>query len=414
MRRPYTPPERIAGGDWDRRADVFSLAALTHELLWARRVSGTGSRAVENLTRDSGRRSRRAARRLRACARRGSVGRFETALEFADALAARSRRVAGVVASPRQWSTRQSQHDSDADRHRDRSRRRRRRRSSGEVRPPADVSRPAVRPDDRSRSVDANGGRRPTPQLPLLDRQADVDLPISEIARAENDRYRDVEMAPAIVPQPTTSASRRSRTRRRRLSRYLDYVRDEPAGSTCGTGACRSRAPIVVRPTPPEPTLTPEPQPSVAGAAGARACRRPDARFGAGYGVGLRAGVQPRAGIRRQRRRRAGRTEFTESRGARGADSRRPPAGEPPAPRRQHRRARDAGTSSPRQPLLRAPPPRTGRPPARALDARGRASCSSTGSEYGADAGRRSRPGASAGIACASCATATSPKSGGS
>ena len=28
VRRPYTAPERIAGGEWDRRADVFSLAAL--------------------------------------------------------------------------------------------------------------------------------------------------------------------------------------------------------------------------------------------------------------------------------------------------------------------------------------------------------------------------------------------------
>src|SRR5205085_12312308 len=30
VRRPYTAPERIAGGAWDRRADVFSLAALAH------------------------------------------------------------------------------------------------------------------------------------------------------------------------------------------------------------------------------------------------------------------------------------------------------------------------------------------------------------------------------------------------
>src|SRR4029078_582293 len=28
VRRPYTAPERAAGGSWDRRADVFSLAAL--------------------------------------------------------------------------------------------------------------------------------------------------------------------------------------------------------------------------------------------------------------------------------------------------------------------------------------------------------------------------------------------------
>ena len=50
VRRPYTAPERIAGAEWDRRADVFSLAALMHELIWARRVSGLGSRAADNLT----------------------------------------------------------------------------------------------------------------------------------------------------------------------------------------------------------------------------------------------------------------------------------------------------------------------------------------------------------------------------
>jgi serine/threonine protein kinase len=43
VRRPYTAPERIAGGEWDRRADVFSLAALMHELMWGRRVSGLGA-----------------------------------------------------------------------------------------------------------------------------------------------------------------------------------------------------------------------------------------------------------------------------------------------------------------------------------------------------------------------------------
>ena len=43
VRRPYTAPERIAGARWDRRTDVFSLAALMHELLWARRPSGVGA-----------------------------------------------------------------------------------------------------------------------------------------------------------------------------------------------------------------------------------------------------------------------------------------------------------------------------------------------------------------------------------
>ena len=54
VRRPYTAPERIAGGEWDRRADVFSLAALMHELMWGRRVSGVGVQAAESLTEIAG------------------------------------------------------------------------------------------------------------------------------------------------------------------------------------------------------------------------------------------------------------------------------------------------------------------------------------------------------------------------
>jgi hypothetical protein len=42
VRRPYTAPERIAGGKWGVAADVFSLAVITYELLTARRPSGTG------------------------------------------------------------------------------------------------------------------------------------------------------------------------------------------------------------------------------------------------------------------------------------------------------------------------------------------------------------------------------------
>jgi serine/threonine-protein kinase len=88
VRRPYTPPERIAGAAWDRRADVFSLAAMIHELLWARRISGTGMRAVENLTHVEG----GDLDRLRAAFGRALADdpaeRFETALEFAEALKA--------------------------------------------------------------------------------------------------------------------------------------------------------------------------------------------------------------------------------------------------------------------------------------------------------------------------------------
>jgi Protein kinase domain/PEGA domain len=43
VRRPYSPPERIAGKPWDTSADVFSLAAITFELLTGRRPAGLGT-----------------------------------------------------------------------------------------------------------------------------------------------------------------------------------------------------------------------------------------------------------------------------------------------------------------------------------------------------------------------------------
>ena len=43
VRRPYSPPERIGGTRWDTAADVFSLAAITFELLTGRRPAGLGA-----------------------------------------------------------------------------------------------------------------------------------------------------------------------------------------------------------------------------------------------------------------------------------------------------------------------------------------------------------------------------------
>jgi serine/threonine protein kinase len=42
VRRPYSPPERIAGHAWGSPADVFSLAVIAFELLTGRRPSGLG------------------------------------------------------------------------------------------------------------------------------------------------------------------------------------------------------------------------------------------------------------------------------------------------------------------------------------------------------------------------------------
>lgn len=43
IRRPYSAPERIEGRTWTTAADIFSLAAITFELLTARRPAGTGA-----------------------------------------------------------------------------------------------------------------------------------------------------------------------------------------------------------------------------------------------------------------------------------------------------------------------------------------------------------------------------------
>ena len=50
IRRPYTAPERQAGQRWDRRADIFSLAAIVHELIWGRRITALGEEAASSLT----------------------------------------------------------------------------------------------------------------------------------------------------------------------------------------------------------------------------------------------------------------------------------------------------------------------------------------------------------------------------
>ena len=42
-RRPYAAPERMAGAGWGTAADIFSLAAITYELMTGRRPSGTGA-----------------------------------------------------------------------------------------------------------------------------------------------------------------------------------------------------------------------------------------------------------------------------------------------------------------------------------------------------------------------------------
>lgn len=87
VRRPYTPPERIEGGSWATSADVFSLAAVTYELLTARRPAGLGAE-IGALT--PGALDTAAAGALHTVLARGLDAdpsrRYPTALAFAAAL----------------------------------------------------------------------------------------------------------------------------------------------------------------------------------------------------------------------------------------------------------------------------------------------------------------------------------------
>ena len=40
----------MAAARWDWRLDIFSLAALLHEMLWARRVAAVGREAADDST----------------------------------------------------------------------------------------------------------------------------------------------------------------------------------------------------------------------------------------------------------------------------------------------------------------------------------------------------------------------------
>ena len=88
LRPAYTSPERAAGDSWDRRADVFSLAAIVHELLWGRQVASSALETIEAITPIPGGDDDEVAIVFgRALADR-PADRYETALAFADALQA--------------------------------------------------------------------------------------------------------------------------------------------------------------------------------------------------------------------------------------------------------------------------------------------------------------------------------------
>jgi serine/threonine-protein kinase len=165
VRRPYTPSERIAGGDWDRRADIFSLAALMYELLWGRRVSATGAQAAGSLTDIAGA-DLAVLRRVfaRGLAERPEE-RFTTALEFAEGL--RQAFPGVIVREPSSAGGRQAPVV---------------RREEAVLRLPLDA------PVEPERSVRPGRARRREPEPDDL-----------ELREADRARYEDVETSPAIV-----------------------------------------------------------------------------------------------------------------------------------------------------------------------------------------------------------------------
>lgn len=191
VRRPCTAPERIAGADWDRRADIFSLAALMHEMLWGRRISGTGGQAADALTELAGG-DLTALRRVftRALADEPAE-RFGTALAFAEAL---KEAVPGASVAAPGRASRQSAA--------------RGRRAVEEPRLPLDddlaqVLLPAG-PEEAARSappvaqllrpVDGDGAVRSAPQL----------LKPAGVAEA---RFQDLDLATALVSSPIEASA---------------------------------------------------------------------------------------------------------------------------------------------------------------------------------------------------------------
>ena len=106
VRRPYSAPERIDGREWGTPADVFSLAAISYELLTGRRPSGTGD-GIGNLSGAVvGPQSDALLAVLARAMHADPAARYPTALAFASALEAASREerpraaAAPVVAAP--------------------------------------------------------------------------------------------------------------------------------------------------------------------------------------------------------------------------------------------------------------------------------------------------------------------------
>src|SRR5687768_11235184 len=107
VRRPYSAPERVAGGSWSTPADVFSLGVIAFELLTGRRPAGTGVQigTLTGATPESGTSAVHAV--LARAMEDEPARRYQSALAFASALesaahgqAPDSSEVAAIAAVP--------------------------------------------------------------------------------------------------------------------------------------------------------------------------------------------------------------------------------------------------------------------------------------------------------------------------
>ena len=178
VRRPYSAPERMAGSTWDRRADIFSLAALIHELLWGRRVTGVGRQAADALTEIAGGDLAALKRAFARALAEKPQERFDTALEFADAL---KQGFPGMTISP----------------------------------PPPRKQRTAPREKEPRLPLDEPDARAdlmlPPDIVAPRGTTDDFDIDALGLKLAEDRRYADAEVAPAIVDLDALPAPQRPR-----------------------------------------------------------------------------------------------------------------------------------------------------------------------------------------------------------
>ena len=100
VRRPYSPPERIAGEAWGTPADVFSLGVIAFELLTGRRPSGLGEQMGTLTGASLGEQADAIREVLQKAVHEVPGERYPTAGAFAAALAEASGAPAAGLAQP--------------------------------------------------------------------------------------------------------------------------------------------------------------------------------------------------------------------------------------------------------------------------------------------------------------------------